>query len=180
MKRKSRWAPGAGVRILGAEQVHGQWVISAVGEGFSVCPDCGRQSLHRHGWNERRLQDLPAQGAAVTVKLRIQRWQCRNQTCKRQTFTGQMPEIAAPLARRTARAAELVHLFGHGVGGRPGERLMKCIGASIARFAAIRQRVDGSDRRSRTVGFNGFPAGCNRAARDRPDSSLLPPLAEDR
>ena len=65
---------------------------------------------------------------AVTVKLRIQRWQCRNKACKRQTFASQLPEIAAPLARRTARAAELVHLFGHGVGGRPGERLLKRIG----------------------------------------------------
>ena len=91
-------------------------------------PDCGRQSLHRHGWHERHLQDLPAQGAAVAVKLRIQRWQCRNQACKRQTFAGQLPSIAAPSARRTVRAAELVHLFGHGVGGRPGERLMKRIG----------------------------------------------------
>jgi transposase len=84
--------------------------------------------MHRHGWHERHLQDLPAQGAGVTVKLRIQRWQCRNKACKRQTFAGHLPEIAAPMARRTVRAAELVHLFGHGVGGRPGERLMKRIG----------------------------------------------------
>jgi len=103
-------------------------MISAVGDGFGVCPDCGTQSLHRHGWHERNLQDLPAQGAGVTVKLRIQRWQCRFKACKRQTFAEQFPEIAAPLARRTRRAAELVHLFGHGVGGRPGERLMKRIG----------------------------------------------------
>jgi hypothetical protein len=45
-------------------------MISAVGDGFGVCPNCGTQSLHRHGWHERRLQDLPAQGAGVTVKLR--------------------------------------------------------------------------------------------------------------
>ena len=83
-------------------------MISAVGDGSGICPDCGRQSLHRHGWHERHLQDLPAQGAAVTVELRIQRWQCRNQACKRQTFAGQLPEIAAPSARRTVRAAELV------------------------------------------------------------------------
>jgi transposase len=113
---------------LGAEQVHGQWAILAVGDGVSVCPDCGRQSERRHGWHERHLQDLPAQGAAVTVKLRIQRWQCRNKACKRQTFAAQLSEIAAPLARRTTRAAELVQLFGHGVGGRPGERLLKRIG----------------------------------------------------
>ena len=64
----------------------------------------------------------------MTVKLRLQRWQSRNGACKRKTFVEQLPEIAAPRARRTTRAAELVYLFGHGVGGRPGERLMKRIG----------------------------------------------------
>ena len=64
----------------------------------------------------------------MTVKLRLQRWQCRNGACKRKTFVEQLPEIAAPRARRTTRAAELVYLFGHGVGGRPGERVMKRIG----------------------------------------------------
>ncbi len=93
-----------------------------------MCPDCGKQSSHRHGWHERHLQDLPAQASGVTVKLRIQRWQCRNKGCKRQTFAAQLPEIAAPLARRIARAAELVHRFGHAAGGRPSERLLKRIG----------------------------------------------------
>jgi len=71
---------------------------------------------------------LPAQGSTVTVKLRLQRWQCRNGACERKTFVEQLPEIAAPRARRTIRAAELVYLFGHGVGGRRGVRMMKRIG----------------------------------------------------
>ena len=39
----------------------------------------------------------------MTVTLRIQRWRCRNKGCKRQILAAQLPEIAAPLARRTAR-----------------------------------------------------------------------------
>ncbi len=74
----------------------------------------------------------------MNVKLRIQRWQCRNNACERQTFPGQLAEIAAPLARRTARAAELVHLFGHGVGGRPGERLLTRIGMPISDDTILR------------------------------------------
>jgi transposase len=151
MEKKSRWAPGAGVRILGAEQIHNQWMISAVGDGVGVCPDCGDPSSHRHGWHERHLQDLPAQGAGVTVKLRLQRWQCRNKRCKRQTFATQAPEIAAPLARRTARAAELVHLFGHGVGGRPGERLLKRIGMPISDDTILRSvKRRAKERRAET------------------------------
>jgi len=90
----------------------------------------------------------------VTVKLRIQRWQCRSKSCERQTFAEQLPEIAAPLARRTRRAAELVHLFGHGVGGRPGERLMKRIGMPTSddtilrhlKRQAMKRRAEGSVR----------------------------------
>jgi transposase len=83
---------------LGAEQGHGQWAILAVGDGVGICPDCGKQSERRHGWHERHLQDLPAQGAAVTVRLRIQRWQCRNKACKRQTLAAQLSEIVARIA----------------------------------------------------------------------------------
>ena len=134
-------------------------MILAVGDGVGVCPDCGKQSERRHGWHERHLQDLPAQGAAVTVKLRIQRWQCRNKACKRQTFASQLPEIAAPLARRTARTAELVHLFGHGVGGRPGERLLKRIGMptsddTILRHLKRRAKANRTGTSIRVVGLD--------------------------
>jgi transposase len=138
VQKKSRWAPGLGVRILAAEQIHGQWVVLAAGDGDGICPECRKQSEHRHGWHERCLQDLPAQGTAVSVKLRIQRWQCRNKACKRQTFCAQLPEIAAPLARRATRAAELVHVFGHGAGGRPGERLLKRIGMPVSDDTILR------------------------------------------
>jgi hypothetical protein len=62
------------------------------------------------------------------VKLRLQRWQCRNEGCERKTFTAQLPEVAAPRARRTERATEIVYLLGHGLGRRLGERLIKRIG----------------------------------------------------
>ena len=134
-------------------------MILAVGDGVRVCPDCGKQSERRHGWHERYLQDLPAQGAAVSVKLRIQRWQCRNKTCKRQTFVAQLSEIAAPLARRTRRAAELVQLFGHGVGGRPGERLLKRIGMpasddTIVRCLKRQAKANSSGRSVRVAGVD--------------------------
>ncbi len=74
----------------------------------------------------------------MTVKLRLQRWQCRNEACKRKTFVEQLTEIAAPRARRTTRAAELVYLFGHGVGGRPGELLMKRIGMPTSDDTTLR------------------------------------------
>jgi|SRR6516165_9320571 hypothetical protein len=77
----------------------------------------------------------------------------------RQTFAAQLPEIAAPLTRRTARAAELVHLLGHGVGGRPGERLMKRIGLptsddTILRHLKRRAKARRAETRVRGVGLD--------------------------
>ena len=154
MLRKSIWSLGEGVRILDAQQIDGQWLISAMAMGSGACPDCVKRSIHRHGWHERYLQDLPAQGAPATVKLRLQRWQCRNGACKRKTFTTQLPEVVAPRARRTARATEVVYLFGHGVGGRPGERLIKRIGMPMSDDTILRclkRRVKARGSESRTI-----------------------------
>ncbi|SDR59222.1 Transposase [Rhizobiales bacterium GAS113] len=140
MQRKSGWAPARGVQVLGAERVGGRWLISAVGrQEAGLCPGCGMRSKLRHGWYVRRLRDLPVQGAVVTVRLRISRWRCRNGVCGRRTFAEQSPEIAAPHAHRTMRMAELVELFGHGVGGRPGERLMKRLGMPASDDTILRQ-----------------------------------------
>ena len=121
MKRNSAWELGPGVCILGAERIDDRWIILARQEELGSCPGCGKRSTSRHGWHERHLRDLPAQGAGVTVKLRMRRWRCHNKACQRRTFVEQLPEFAAPQAHRTQRAVELVHLFGHHVGG-PAKR----------------------------------------------------------
>src|SRR6202030_1213964 len=61
-----------------------------------------------------------------------------NRECERETFTDQLPEIVCPHARRTQRIAELVHLIGHGTGGRPGERLMKRLGMPVSDDTILR------------------------------------------
>jgi transposase len=78
------------------------------------------------------------QGAAVVVKMQVSRWRCLNRECERRTFSDQLPDIVCPYARRTQRIAELVHLFGHGAGGRPGERLMKRLGMPMSDDTILR------------------------------------------
>ena len=46
-------------------------MISAVGPEGGPCPDCGKPSKRRHSRYFRHLQDLPVQGAVVTVKMRM-------------------------------------------------------------------------------------------------------------
>ena len=69
MKTNLAWDLGPGVSILSAERIDGRWIILARREELGSCPACGKRSTSRHGWHERRLQDLPAQGAGVTVTL---------------------------------------------------------------------------------------------------------------
>lgn len=97
------------------------------------------QSRHRHGWHHRRLRDLPVQGQAVSIKLALNRWQCRHRNCERRTFTDSLPEIAAPYVRRTGRMAEIVGLVGHRMGGRPGETLMHRLGMPVSDDTILRQ-----------------------------------------
>ena len=159
MKTNLAWDLGPGVSILSAERIDGRWIILARREELGSCPACGKRSTSRHGWHERHLQDLPAQGAAVTVKLRMRHWRCRNIACQRGTFVEQLPEVAAPQAHRTQRAAELVHLFGHSVGGRPSERMMKRIGMptsddTILRHLKRRAKANRTGTSIRVVGLD--------------------------
>jgi transposase len=48
-------------------------------------------------------------------------------------------EIVSRHARRTRRVADIVQLLGHGVGGRPGERLMKRLSMRVSDDTILRQ-----------------------------------------
>jgi hypothetical protein len=133
MRTQLKWSPGPGVKVLGITlQDEENWVVSAAAKPVGICPDCGRRSRHRHGWHNRRLQDLPVQGQVVKIKLALNRWQCRHRKCGRRTFTDRLPEIASPYTRRTERMAEIVRLIGHKMGGRPGEYLMHRLGMPVS------------------------------------------------
>ena len=122
------WAPGEGIDVLGVERIDGSWVVSATINGCGRCPACNVHSSLRHGWYVRRLQDLPAQGVGVELRLKVARWRCANSECARQTFSDCLPEIVPAFARRTCRVIELARLLAHTAGGRPAERLMTRLG----------------------------------------------------
>jgi hypothetical protein len=66
-------------------------------------------------------QSVVTAGMSV-VKLRMRRWQAITKYASDRRLSSKC--MKSPRLRRAAPsgAAELVHLFGHGVGGRPGER----------------------------------------------------------
>ena len=68
----------------------------------------------------------------MKIRVRLARWRCRKDGCDRRIFAERLPRLASPYARRTARLAEIVRLFGHSVGGRPSERLMARLGMPVS------------------------------------------------
>jgi hypothetical protein len=56
----------------------------------------------------------------------------------RRIFAEWLPTLATPFARRTARLAGIVRLFGHSVGGRPSERLMARLGMPVSDTTILR------------------------------------------
>ena len=139
MQTNLGWVFRPDVNVLAAELKDGTWQVSVCGHGGRACPGCGTCATARHGWQHRRLQDLPMQGARVTLNLRLGRWRCRSPHCKRQTFTDRLTAIAAPLARRTCRLTELVRRLGHTAGSRPGERLMAPLNLPVSDSTILRQ-----------------------------------------
>ena len=72
------------------------------------------------------------------IQARVTRWLCVNEGCERRTFAGRRSDLTAPFARRTARVAGIVRLFGHAAGGRPSERLLARLGMPVGHTTILR------------------------------------------
>lgn len=139
MISKKHWSPGRDVLVQGVKRSDsGGWLVSGVLAPKGICPDCGLHSRRRHGWRQRRLQDLPAHGDKVTITLWVCRWRCPASTCPRRTFSDYTSPIARPLSRRTSRAGDIVGHLGHATGGRPAERLLRRLGVGVSDDTVLR------------------------------------------
>ena len=91
MKHTADWSPNPEISVLAVERQDERWLVSGEVSGVCLCPDCEQPSRTRHGRFRRDLQDLPAQGRPVVIRLSIQRGRCRNALCRRQTFGSRAP-----------------------------------------------------------------------------------------
>ena len=90
--------------------------VEAEGQSSARCPACGRRSRARHSRYWRTLKDLAVQGQAVTLRVHVSRWRCRQARCATQVFTERLPGVCVPHARHTQRFADIIHLGGLCVG----------------------------------------------------------------
>jgi len=138
MEKRARWTLGPEIQVENFEFQDDCWVVSASGAGTPVCPGCGNTSNSRHSWHNRQMQDLPAHGVPVVLKLRLGRWRCHNNQCMRKTFVERLSPSVASFARRTSRVAELVRLFCHAAGGRVSERLLARLAMRVSDNTILR------------------------------------------
>lgn len=139
MISKKHWSPGSDIAVQSVKRRDsGGWLVSGVLAPSGICPDCGLHSRRRHGWRQRRLQDLPAHGDKVTITLWVCRWRCPASACPRRTFSDYTSSIAHSFARRTSRADDIVGHLGHATGGRPAERLLRRLGVGVSNDTVLR------------------------------------------
>jgi transposase len=113
-------------------------IAQAIGSRGS-CPQCGEPSARVHSRYTRTLADLPWQGRAVRMELKVRRFFCRAAACPRRTFAERLPEVAAVSARTTARLHETHRLIGQALGGEAGSRLAAPLGMPTSPDTLLRR-----------------------------------------
>ena len=101
----------------------------------ATCPDCTQPSTHVHSHYRRTLTDLPWATTPVTLHLRVRRFWCATPSCRRQTFTERVPQIAPHYARATARLTALQTSTGLALGGAAGARHLARQGGRQPQYA---------------------------------------------
>ena len=76
-------------------------LVARTSADTALCPVCGKRSARVHSRYVRTLTDLPWQGIPVTVRLRVRRFFCYEESCKRAIFAQRLPGVAKRYGRRT-------------------------------------------------------------------------------
>lgn len=113
-------------------------LVLASSQEHASCPDCASTSLRVHSRYRRTLADLPCQGRAVQLWLKVRRFFCANPACSRKTFAEQVPEVAPAYARRTLRQKTTLCEIAFALGGRPGARLAHFLGLPVRFWTLLR------------------------------------------
>jgi transposase len=104
----------------------------------AVCPDCAESSQHIHSYYLRSPQDLPVSGDRVRLQLRVRRFRCQNQDCRRKTFAERLPEVVPWHGQRTSRLTTPLTLFAVALSGQAGSRLLSQIGMPTSADTLLR------------------------------------------
>jgi hypothetical protein len=121
------------------EQTEAGWQVEADGPDQVACPGCQTASRSRHSRYWRTLKDLSAHGSAVTLRIHVSRWHCRNCQSEKRFFCTPILTVAAAHSRQTSRAEVVTLAVGHALGGRGAERLMSRLGMPVSDDTILRR-----------------------------------------
>jgi transposase len=114
-------------------------VVRARTAGGTVrCPQCGAPTGRVHGYFERTLADVPADGRPVVVRVRVRRLRCPVLGCPVQTFREQVPGVLDRYQRRTTRLTGQAGEAVRRLAGRAGAGLLTSLGVPVSRHTALR------------------------------------------
>jgi transposase len=102
------------------------------------CPRCGGQTGLVHGYCERTVADVPADGRPVVVRVRVRRLRCPALGCPVQTFREQVPGVVDRYQRRTVRLTGQAGQVARRLAGRAGAGLLTALGVPLSRDTALR------------------------------------------
>lgn len=118
--------PGGGQLELDSCELISSTIVLTVHTALltAQCPSCHNLSSYVHSNYLRRPADLSWAGFEVHLHWNVRRFKCGNPQCSKNTFAEQIPIIAAPYARRTARLSNLQCQIAYIAGGEPGSEVM--------------------------------------------------------
>jgi transposase len=132
----------SGLSALVIEDVAGQEgaivVRARTAGGMVACPGCGTASGRVHGYFERTVADVPADGRPVVLHVRVRRLRCPVLGCPVQTFREQVPGVLDRYQRRTTRLAGQAGEAVRRLAGRAGAGLLASLGVPVSRHTALR------------------------------------------
>lgn len=104
----------------------------------AFCPACKVRSTSIHSHYQQYICDLPLNGKAVRLQLRVRRLRGRNPSCLKQIFTARIPEIASPYTHRAIRLNEVLNQLGLALGGEASSRLVHRLQISVSGDTIVR------------------------------------------
>src|ERR1700733_8274439 len=102
------------------------------------CPRCGVETGHVHGYYERTVADVPADGRPVVVRVQVRRMRCADPGCPVQTFREQVPGLLDRYQRPPVRLSGQAGAVARRLAGRAGAGLLAALGVPVSRHTTLR------------------------------------------
>ncbi len=102
------------------------------------CPTCQMPANKVHSFYQRTLTDLPIVGKAVSLRIQLRKFFCRNDNYTRKIFAQTASDYFCSHARRLNQAEQPLKAIALQKGARPAARICKLIGQPVSHSTLLR------------------------------------------